>query len=117
MKQVSNENGLKLDLVRVDTIGSGIDPQKLLPLLDGGLESLSWDEYLDDFTEEFQPHVLLMKKCIEENNLVGAKADKMASDWCFKSSDGYIFSLSWKAWGDFMQAVVNKKEGYMAYYR
>lgn len=115
MKQVSNESGLSLDFILCSQIGE-VDPQKTINMLGGDSSNPSWDEYLADYKDEFQPHVILMKKCIEENNLVGETGGKMANDWCFKFSDGYVFTLSWRAWGDFMQAVVNKKEGYMAYY-
>jgi hypothetical protein len=45
---------------------------------------------------------------------------RTANQWCYEHflqfSDSKTISFTRRAWGDFVQAVVGKREGYMAYY-
>ena len=41
---------------------------------------------------------------------------KDINGWVFKFSDNKVWGFSWKGWGDFMQSIVDKREGYMKYY-
>jgi hypothetical protein len=112
MKTVTNENGLSLEIVTHYVQADGEDYS---PMLGGDDSNPSWEEYLNDYKEEFKPHILLLKKSIEENDLVGYTGQD-ADDLYFKFSDGNVMGFSWRGWGDLMQAIVNKNEGYMAYY-
>ena len=112
MKTVTNENGLSLEIV---THYVQVDGEDYSPMLGGDDSNPSWEEYLNDYKEEFKPHILLLKKSIEENGLVGYTGQD-ADDLYFKFSDGNVMGFSWRGWGDLMQAIVNKNEGYMAYY-
>jgi hypothetical protein len=112
MKTVTNENGLSLEIV---THYVQVDGEDYSPMLGGDDSNPSWEEYLNDYKEEFKPHILLLKKSIEENDLVGYTGQD-ADDLYFKFSDGNVMGFSWRGWGDLMQAIVNKNEGYMAYY-
>jgi hypothetical protein len=112
MKIVTNENGLSLEIVRDYVQADGEDYS---PMFGGDDSNPSWEEYLDDYKEEFKPHILLLKKSIEENGLVGYTGQD-ADDLYFKFSDGNVMGFSWRGWGDLMQAIVNKNEGYIAYY-
>lgn len=114
MKQVCNEQGLCLDIVR--EVIEDVNPDKHHNLLGGDDRNPTWEEYLADYKEEYQPYILLIKKSIEENGMVGGTGSRYANDTIFKFSDGNIFTFSWRAWGDLMQAIVDKKEGYIAYY-
>jgi hypothetical protein len=39
-----------------------------------------------------------------------------AADHYLEFSDGRTLSFTFRAWGDFAQAVVNQREGYLSYY-
>lgn len=109
-KVVDNGEGLSLTIIK-DTEGAE-DGQVFLG---GDTSNPTWEEYLSKFEEGFIPRAQLLRKCIEENGLVGRTAEETSDLW-FKFSDGEIWGFSWRGWGDLMQAIVNKKEGYMAYY-
>jgi len=110
MKAVTNESGLTLTILVGDF--DHLDPQIFLG---GDDRNPTWEEYLNDFKEEYKSHVELLRKAIEENHLIGTTGQE-ASDLTFQFSDGETWGYSWRGWGDLMQAIVGKKEGYMAYY-
>lgn len=87
-----------------------------VPLMGGNPVALSWDEYRDLFYEKYRPHVDALRAEIEARGLVGTTADKVCNDHFWRFSDGEEWAFTWRAWGDLMQAIVNKREGYMAYY-
>lgn len=107
-KKVSNELGLECEIVSANSCDYN-------PIFGGDSSNPSWEEYLAEYNDEYKPHVLLLRKCIEENGLIG-ETGQFADDLAFKFSDGQIWGFTWRAWGDLMQAIVNKREGYMAYY-
>lgn len=83
----------------------------------GDLSNPSWDEYLAGFKDSARPYIEAIRECIIEHGLVGKKGGEMANDWFFQfDEEKTVFAFSWRAWGDLMQAIVNKREGYMAYY-
>mgnify|MGYP006273432355 CR=1 FL=1 len=109
---VTKEGGLSVEIIR----GYSEPPSdKYIGILGGDSRNLSWQEYLDEVKDEFKPHVLLVKKAIEENGMIGYKGHD-TNDLYFKFSDGYVFGYTWRGWGDLMQSIVNKREGYIAYY-
>lgn len=83
--------------------------------LGGDPSSPTWDEYLSQFVPEARPYVEAVRRCIEEQDLVGLTGEE-AQEGHIAFSDGKTLSLTWRAWGDLMQAIVNKREGYMRYY-
>lgn len=86
-------------------------------IISGGLPfNPTWDEYLEIYLKAFHERLKLIKECIISNNLVGVKADAFCNDNYFEFSDGRKIAFTWRAWGDLMQAIVNKREGYMKYY-
>lgn len=86
-------------------------------IMGGDGSNPTWEEYLLGFKEEFWPHLEMIKTAIKENGLLGITGEeKQDRGISFKFSDGTHFGFSWRAWGDLMQAIVNKKEGYMKYY-
>jgi len=95
------------------------DPQqypKHFIQMGGDSSNPTWDEYLDGIYDEYKPHIIAIKEAIEKAGLVGKTANQIANDIYFKFEDGVQISYSWRAWGDLMQAIVNKHEGYMTYY-
>jgi hypothetical protein len=83
----------------------------------GGVDPAEhWEEYLDSFKDKYQPHVQLIRSAIEALGWVGDTAEKRANDVSFHFSDGEVWDFTWRAWGDLMSAIVDKKEGYMKYY-
>jgi hypothetical protein len=109
--KLKNENGLELTVTDTKDV-----EENYTPLFGGDDRNPSWDDYLSDFKEEFQPHILLIREAIEKLGWVGETADRKANDTLFSFSDGQNIGFSWRAWGDLMQAIVNKNEGYMVYY-
>ena len=111
-KEVSNEAGLSVTIISSRELTAEDKPHSFFG---GDSSNPTWEEYLEDYKDEYKPHVLLIKKSIEENEMIGYKGED-ADDLYFKFSDGHIWGFTWRAWGDLMQSIVNKKEGYMAYY-
>lgn len=109
-KKVENEQGLSLIITR------GHDEKVEPNIFWGGDDTNpSWQEYVDQFMEKFKPHVHLVRKAIEENGMLGYTGQD-AQFYYFEFSDGEIWGYTWRAWGDLMQAIMDKKEGYMTYY-
>lgn len=107
VKEVSNKSGLSCRLVFNSEDYEGI--------MGGDSTSPMWSEYLRYWKVKYRPHIRLLRKFIIENGLIGTTGEDQ-NHWTFKFSDGVHLGFSWRAWGDLMQAIVNKKEGYMAYY-
>ena len=113
MKIVTDESGLSVDICI--EIKEEYKNKNYISISGGDNRNLFWNDYLDDFREEYKKYILLIKKVIEENDLVGITG-KEQNGWIFKFSDDVIWGFTWRGWGDLMQSIVNKKEGYMAYY-
>ena len=92
------------------------DNEKCHTLMGGDPTDPSWNEYVDGFVEDFQPYIRGIKECVEKEGIVGAVGGDYANDWHFEFEDGIKVAFSWRAWGDMMQSIVNKNEGYMCYY-
>lgn len=74
-----------------------------------------WEGYLEYFKEEAHPYLEVLKKYVTSEGLLGSTGQDLNND-AFKFSDGTVYGFTWRAWGDFMQAVVGEREGYMTYY-
>ena len=92
------------------------DGEKCHTLMGGDTSNPSWNEYVDGFVEDFQPYICGIKECVEKEGIIGAVGGDYANDWHFSFEDGTKVAFSWRAWGDMMQSIVNKNEGYMRYY-
>ncbi len=112
MKVVTNESGLSVEILKIYSEKEG---DNYHVVLGGDSSNPSWEEYLSDFKDEYKPHVLLLRKSIQENAMVGWTGQDANSTY-FKFSDGEVWGFTWRGWGDLMQAIVDKREGYMAYY-
>ena len=116
-KKVINEKGLSVEIIIGYDITETDDQPKKKPhhFLGGDDSNPSWEAYVSDYREEYHDHLRLLRKCIEENGLVGVTG-QYADNMYFKFSDGEVWGFTWRAWGDLMQSIVDKREGYMAYY-
>ena len=78
----------------------------------------TWEEYLEGWEEDFRPHLTAIKECIETHNLIGCTGEAFCNKYHFQFDDEEKtqIAFTWRAWGDLMQAIVGKREGYMAYY-
>lgn len=88
-------------------------------ILGGDNSNPTWEEYVKDAGEEFRQHFELIKEAIlnAKNGLYKITGEeKQNLGVSFKFSDGNHWGFSWRAWGDLMQAIVGKREGYMTYY-
>jgi hypothetical protein len=95
---------------------SAEDDEKDVLLMGGNPSNPSWDEYINGFTEEFKPRIIAIKEAIIKNGLLGIAASRACNDCYFEFYDGMRVAFTWRAWGDLMQAIVSKREGYGAYY-
>jgi hypothetical protein len=84
----------------------------------GGIDKkMFWDEYLEykQFPEKIRKRLERLKAFIERKNLFGLKGyeyqEKFYEKW--HKQFGLVFSL--RAWGDFMAAIMNSKEGERKY--
>lgn len=73
-----------------------------------------WAEYVDSFPRAVQPYIYQIRKHTEENRLL-EKSGKDMNNVIYEFIDGVTISFSWRAWGDFIQAIHNKREGYCKY--
>lgn len=105
----TNKDGLELTITRES-------PDVIIPIHGGDDSNPTWEEYLKYYKEYIRPHFELLKRAIEELDWVGKTSDEICNDYYFVFSDGERFAFSWRAWGDLMQAIVGRREGYMAYY-
>ena len=112
MKTIKPREKILIAIPRYDDIPEGF---KRLGGKGGDSTNPTWDEYLDCWKLEVQPHIIAIKDAIVKHGLVGVTADKICNEIWFEVGE-YAFSCTWRAWGDLMQAIVNKQEGYMAYY-
>lgn len=92
------------------------DNEKCHTLMGGDTSNPTWNEYVDGFVEDFQPYIRGIKECVVNEGIIGAVGGDYANDWHFAFEDGTKVAFSWRAWGDMMQAIVDKQEGYMCYY-
>jgi hypothetical protein len=89
---------------------------KDMEIISGGMQTNpKWDDYLDFYKQEYRPYIIQIRKYIEDNSLIGTTGEEQ-NNWSFKFNDGRHLGFTWRAWGDLMQAIVNKNEGYMEYY-
>lgn len=107
--KISNESGLELTV-------SNVHPDNECVIMGGMSHNPTWEEYLIGYKKEFIPHMELIKKAIEELDLIGETAQDYSDGTCFVFSDEIAIGFTWRAWGDLMQAIVGKREGYMKYY-
>lgn len=84
-------------------------------IMGGDSSNPTWDAYLAQWKEEWQPHILAIREAINEHGLRRSMGGAHANNTWFLV-DGHGFTFSWRAWGDLIQAIENKQEGYMAYY-
>lgn len=111
-KQLSNKEGLIVNIISLSEI---TETDKVHTFLGGDVSNPSWKEYLDDYADNYKGHIELIKISIEDNGMIGYTGQDAQGLW-FKFSDGEIWGFSWRAWGDLMQSIVDKNEGYMSYY-
>lgn len=112
---VTPDETLKVELVE----GSdNFDPrtnEKHHVIMGGDSSNPTWEDYLGGWREKFRKYITKMKEYIKENNLIG-KTGEWQDSLHFKFNDGTEIGFTWRAWGDLMQAIVGKREGYTAYY-
>lgn len=106
---IANKDGLSLTVTTKE-------PKEPNIMLGGDPTNPNWSEYLDNIKDEFRPHFLLIRDAIERLGWVGETAESHANSVWFTFSDGVSVGFTWRGWGDLMQAIVGKREGYMAYY-
>ena len=87
------------------------------PIMGGFQNQERWRAFLKNFKPEFRPYAIAIKNALIEAGLVPSYGSQYSNDYLFKFSDGRKpVGLSFRSWGDFISAIVGKKEGYMAYY-
>lgn len=84
-------------------------------IISGGRDAMTWKQWQNMFTDEYKIYWEILKQKIIDENLIG-KTGEWQDNKLFKFSDGKTFAFSWRGWGDFMSAIVGRKEGYMKYY-
>lgn len=88
---------------------------------DGDASSPNWEKYLQGWNEGFHLHLELLKKWVFQQNVIPC-SDEICNNYYFKFSDGESVGFSWRAWGNFTQAVDHSKPsddeplGYMRYF-
>jgi len=84
------------------------------PIMGGNPTPERWRRYRSHFIEP--ERITAVKNAIIDAGLVGQCAMQVGNV-VFKFSDnGRPWGLSFRAWGDLMDAIVGEKRGYMYYY-
>ena len=81
----------------------------------GDTSNPDWQEYLESFIEEIRPYLEVAKQWVLSQHPYPC-SNEICNDYELLFSDGKRFMPTWRAWGDFVQAAVGKREGYMHYY-
>lgn len=71
-------------------------------------------EYFDRLLDSLRPHFEIIKRWALSQDRMPCGDE--VNDYKFSFSDGENICFSMRAWGDFAQSIVGKKEGYMKYY-
>lgn len=82
----------------------------------GRSDNPTLEEYINELSDEWKPKIQVLADFIKNSEYYKMTADRFCNDNHFRFSDGREIAFTWRGWGDFMQAVVNEREGYMAYY-
>lgn len=97
-------------------IREGESPEDAVILMGGDSRNPTWDEYVADFVEDFQPKLEAIREAVKASPWFRRTADRFCNEHYFALDDGSSVAFTWRAWGDLMQAIVGEREGYMAYY-
>lgn len=102
--------------VREDGTENYSDPEWVV-LSGGDPENPNWHEFVEG-------HERVLRLRLEAaRRWLMARADgiPLAEDWCdghyLEFSDGRKIAFTWRGWGNFAQAAVDKREGYRTYYK
>jgi hypothetical protein len=91
------------------------DDPRNISLSGGLLDAPTWADYVERFAPHAQIAVTMARAWIEAAELVGLHGDEF-QDWEFALPHDMRLGFTQRAWGDFMQAIVGRREGYQAYY-
>lgn len=84
-------------------------------ILGGDPQPKRWRRYKRQWNNP--EHITAVKNAIINTGLIGAYAENISENILFKFSDGLKpWRFSMRAWGDLMDAIIGKKQGYMYYY-
>lgn len=75
----------------------------------------TWPQYLLGYNRQSRKYFSCIRQYIIDFNLLGTPGSAMNDNY-FEFSDSTIIAFTWRAWGDLMQAIVGKREGYINYY-
>ena len=93
------------------------DEVDFCPIFGGDPSPKRWRKFLSGFYPEFRPYAIAIKNALIDNGLIPSYGMSYSNEFVFTFSDGSKpVGLSTRAWGDFVSAIVGKKEGYMRYY-
>lgn len=93
----------------------GDDPSDVIPIHGGLRPPPSWDEYLNLFPDDLRAVLTAVRDTVLRDQLGGRCGDEM-NDGYFALSDGRSIAFTQRAWGDLVQSIANKREGYMMYF-
>lgn len=86
-------------------------------ILGGDPSNPSWEEYLDNYSEKGRAWMHAIREAIIREDIIGATGEEFDNMYFeFDDENNTKISFSWRAHGDLMQAIVDKREGYMTYY-
>ncbi len=74
-----------------------------------------WDEYVAEYHENLRPYLETARQWLLAKDEWPGASDFAACEFLL-FSDGIGMVFSWRAFGDFLQAVAGRREGYLEYY-
>jgi len=107
--EIKNDNGLVLKVSTKKRLFS--EP---IRITGGDCTNPCWDDYLHDWNVNSRKYPIMIRQAIEELGWIGDGAEKRAGN-TFYFSDGMSFIFTHRAWGDLMQAIIDKNEGFRKY--
>lgn len=86
-------------------------------IISGGMDDPpTWTEYLAFMPMDLTPYLCGIRAAIEAEKLTGVAASDFCNYHYWEADDGVRIVFTWRAWGDLMQAIVGKRQGYWSYY-
>lgn len=99
----------------VKVVQDNKDPNQII-VSGGRSDNPTLQEYISELTDEWKIKIKLLAEFIKDSEYYKMKADQFCNENHFRFSDGREIAFTWRGWGDFMQAIVGEREGYMTYY-
>jgi len=82
----------------------------------GDKRNPTWGEYIEKWPDHEREEIEAIRSAVEASAFRRSTAANFCNGHFFELSNGHTVRFTWRAWGDLIQAMEGKREGYLAYY-